>query len=107
MKVLVKKSGKTRNGNTFVRTIFCEVANAARKTKSQFKGKFDSLVGRRGYKRSIIALGHKILRVIYSLLKNNKPYKDPGIDYESLVVLRNAPRWLRALEKYGFLPQRA
>ena len=102
-----RKSGKTRKGNHAIRSILCEIANAARKTKSQFKGKYESLVIRRGHKRTIIALGHKILRVIFAMLKNVKSYIDPGIDYEELVVDRNAPRWLKALEKYGYLPKKS
>jgi len=102
-----RKSGRARKGNRSVRRILCEVANAARKTNSQFKGKYQGLVIRRGHKRAIIAVGHKILRVIYSMLKNNQPYWDPEIDYEALTVKRNAPRWLRALKKYGYLPAEA
>ena len=100
-----RKSGKTRKGNQAVRSILCEIANAARRTKSQFKSKYESLVIRRGHKRTIIALGHKILRVIFVMLKNVKPYFDPGIDYEELMVDRNVPRWLQALKKFGYLPQ--
>lgn len=102
-----RKSGRTRKGNQAVRSILCEIANAARRTASQFKSKYASLVIRRGHKRSIIALGHKILRVIYVMLSKAQPYYDPGIDYEELIVDRNAPRWLQALKKFGYLPQTA
>ena len=73
------------------------------KTNSQFKDKYKGLVIRKGHKKAIIAIGHKLLRVIYSLLKNNKPYKDPTIDYNALVVKKNASRWIKALEKFGYL----
>ncbi|RJY02506.1 hypothetical protein D5R81_19145 [Parashewanella spongiae] len=33
-----------RKGNKMVKTLLCEVANAAVKTKSQFKGKYQGLV---------------------------------------------------------------
>lgn len=99
-----RKSGRTRKGNIFLRTILCEIANAAIKTRSQFKGKYESLVIRRGHKRAIIAIGHKILRIIFTLLKRNQPYHDPNINYEKIMVDRNAPRWLKALDKYGYLP---
>ena len=70
---------------------------------SQFKGKYAGLVIRRGSKRSIIAVGHKILRIIYAMLKNNQHYRDPQIDYEKLVVDKNASRWIRALVEYGYI----
>ena len=38
------------------------------------------------YKRAIPATAHKLLRVIYSVLRHDRPYTDPGIDYEKLVV---------------------
>jgi transposase len=100
-----KKSGKTRKGNRAVRKVLCEISNAAIKTKSQFKGKYQGLVVRRGHKRAIVAVGHKILRVVFSLLKNGRAYIDPGIDYESIMVKKNAPRWIQALKKYGHWPE--
>lgn len=100
-----RKSGKTRRGNRAVRRILCEAANAASKTNSQFKSKYQGLVIRRGHKRAIIAIGHKILRAVYSLLKNGRAYIDPEIDYESIVVKKNAPRWIQALKKYGHWPE--
>jgi len=102
-----KKSGRTRKGNATVRKVLCEIANAAAKTNSQFKGQYQGLVIRRGHKRAIVAVGHKVLRVVYALLKSLKPYMDPAIDYSQLVVKRNAPRWLSALKKYGYLPELA
>jgi len=42
--------------------------------------------------------------VIFVMLKNKVVYKDPGIDYDLLIVSRNAPRWLKALKQYGYLP---
>ena len=77
-----RKSGRTRKGNKMIKTTLCEVANAAIKTKSQFKGKYQSLVIRKGHKRSLIAIAHKLIRVIYTLLKKRQPYIDPGTDYE-------------------------
>lgn len=100
-----RKSGRTRKGNKTIRSLLCELANAAIKTKSQFRDKYRSLVIRRGHKRSIIAIAHKMLRIIYTLLKRHQPYIDPAINYEELMVKKNGARWLQMLEKYGFLPQ--
>ncbi len=101
-----RKSGRTRKGNRTVRQLLCEISNAARRTNSQFKSKYKGLVVRRGHKRTIIAIGHKILRIIFVLLKKGVAYKDPSVDYEELLVKRNAPRWIQALKKFGYL-QRA
>lgn len=96
-------SGKTRKGNQWLRTLLCEVAHAASRTRCQFKEYYQSLVIRRGKKRSIVAIAHKILRVIFAMFKNKVEYRDSTIDYEALMVHRNAPRWLQSLQKFGYI----
>ena len=100
-----RKSGRTRKGNPYVRRILCECAHAASRTHCALRSKFQSLVVRRGHKRSIIALAHKMLRIIYFMLSHGKYYRDADTDYEALSVQRNASRWIKKLIKFGFLPQ--
>jgi transposase len=102
-----RKSGRIRKGNLYVRRLLCEFAHAASRTQSVFKSKFQSLLVRRGYKRAIVALGHKILRTIFFMLKRREHYRDSATDYEALAVRRNAPRWIKALTKFGFIPASA
>ena len=98
-----RKSGRVRKGNPYVRRLLCEFAHAASRTQSVFKSKFQALVVRRGHKRAIIAIGHKILRTIYFMLTRREHYRDCATDYEALSVQRNAPRWIKALTKFGFI----
>jgi len=95
-----RKSGKTPKGSKQLRYLLCEAANAASKTECQFKHKYKSLMIRRGHKKAIVAVGHKMLRVIFSRLKTGEVYQDPKVSYEELVVKKNAPRWIRMLRKY-------
>ncbi len=48
--------------------------------------------------------GHKMLRTIYAMLSKNTHYVDKTVDYEALMVARNALRWLQMLVKHGFVP---
>jgi len=98
-----RKSGRVRKGNPYVRRLLCEFAHAASRTTSVFKSKFQSLLVRRGYKRAIIAIGHKILRTLFFMLKRREHYRDSATDYEALSVQRNAPRWIKSLIKFGFI----
>jgi transposase len=43
--------------------------------------KYHSLVGRRGKKRALVAVGHKILVMAYHIIRNGVPYKELGKDY--------------------------
>lgn len=98
-----RKSGHLRKGNSYVRRLLCEFAHAASRTKSVLRSKFQSLLVRRGYKRAIIAIGHRLLRTIFFMLKRREHYRDSATDYEALSVKRNAPRWIKALIKFGFI----
>lgn len=98
-----RKTGRTRKGNPYVRRLLCEFAQAARKTRCAFKAKFESLQIRRGYKRAIIAIGHKMLRTIFFMIRRGEYYRDQSVDYQELMVKRNAPRWIRMLRQYNFI----
>ena len=98
-----RKSGKKRKGNPYVRRILCEAANAAARTRSALAELFKSLLIRRGRKRAIFALAHKILRIVFVLISRGDYYRDATVDYEAMSVERNAPRWIRMLKKYGYI----
>lgn len=55
-----RKSGKTRKGNTTVRYLLCEAANGAIRTVSAFRDRYLGLVVRRGHKKAIVAIAHKL-----------------------------------------------
>jgi len=76
------KSGRITHGNKHLRGHLTEGGWAAAKTKNTyFSSKYKSLVGRRGKKKAIIALGHKILIAAYFIIKDKVEYKELGEDY--------------------------
>ncbi len=98
-----KKSGKARKGNPYVRRILCEAANAASKTKCSLQEKFKALMLRRGRKRAIFAIAHKLLKTVFLLIERGDYYRDAEMNYEALSVQRNAPRWIKKLKQYGYI----
>ncbi|GAB2750164.1 hypothetical protein GCM10027019_31170 [Melaminivora jejuensis] len=98
-----RKTGRIRKGNAWVRRLPCEFAQAAARTRCALKAKFDALTIRKGHKKSVVALAHKMLRTIYAMLSNGSHYQDKEVDYEALNVQRNAPRWIKMLRKHGFI----
>ena len=99
-----RKSGRTGHGNSIIRFILCECANAARMTKSTLGGKYRSLMVRKSHKKTIIALAHKMTWLIYILLSRKQPYIDQGIDYAAMSAKKNAPRWIKQLRAIGKWP---
>ena len=99
-----RKSGRIRKGNPWVRRLLCQFAHAASRTQCVFKSKFEALRLRRGHKRAIVAIAHKILKTVFLLISRQTHYRDSAVDLEALSVARNAPRWLRMPKKHGFIP---
>ena len=99
-----RKSGRTAHGNSVIRCILCECANAARMTKSTLAAKYRSLMVRKSHKKSIIAVAHKMIRLIYLMLSRRQPYIDQAIDYAAMSAKKNAPRWIKQLKSIGRWP---
>jgi transposase len=99
-----RKSGRTRHGNSTIRYILCECANAARMTKSTLAAKYKSLMVRKSHKKTIVAIAHKMIRLIYVLLTRKQPYLDQRIDYAAMSAAKNAPRWIKQLKAIGKWP---
>lgn len=98
-----RKSAKARKGNPYVRRILCEAANAISRTRCGLRDKFNSLLIRRGRKRAIFAIAHKLLKTVFLLIQRGDYYRDAQTDYEALTVQRNAPRWIKKLIQYGYI----
>ncbi|MBC7707037.1 MAG: transposase [Rhodoferax sp.] len=77
---------------------------AARMTKSTLAAKYRSLMVRKSHKKAIVAIAHKMIRLIYLLLTRKEPYLDQRIDYAAMSAARNAPRWIKQLKAIGKWP---
>ena len=76
------KSGRTTYGNKHLRGLLTEGGWAAARTKNTYlSSKYKTLVGRRGKKKAIIALGHKILIAACFIIRDKVEFKEPGEEY--------------------------
>jgi transposase len=82
-----ESAGKRHSGRPAVRkhslkTLFIELAWTAIKTKgSYFKDKFHRLKARRGAKRAITAIAHKLAIAVYYVLRYGRDYRELGEAY--------------------------
>jgi len=61
------------------------------------------MIGRRGKKRALIAIGHKILCAAYHIIKNKEPFKDLGYEYLAERKKKNRLEYLkRELKEHGY-----
>ena len=71
-----RKSGKTRRGNRYLRRVLAECAWATKKTDSFLGRTFRRLEARIGGKKAAVAVGHKILVIVYHLVNEGTMYED-------------------------------
>jgi transposase len=72
-----RKSGRTTKGSCWLRSVLVQAAWAASHTKDTILGaRYRRWVKRMGRKRALVALGHKILLLVYKLLSTETEYEE-------------------------------
>jgi transposase len=72
-------SGKTRKGNPWVRRLLLQAAQVvSRQKKGYLPALYRRIAARRGKKRAIMALAHRILVILYHLLRDGVLYEEKG-----------------------------
>ena len=99
-----RKSGKTRKGNSLLRTTLITCAHAAVKNKkSYFHAQFMRISAHRGPKRAYVAVAHSMLIAIYHILKDGVVFKDLGADYyNQFNKERKIAAYLKKLKALGW-----
>jgi len=99
-----RQSGRTTDGNPYLRGVLCEMAWIVSRMKDNYLSAFYHRIARRlGKKRAIIAVAHKLLIIIYHMLKDNKVYQNLGGDYfDHLDAARIERRAVQRLEQLGY-----
>lgn len=103
-----ESAGKRRKrritpGNRWLKRTLVQAAWAASHTKKSYlASQFRRLVGRRGKKRALIAVGHSILVILYYVLKEGTQYADLGADFfDRLEPQRLTRYYVKRLEQLG------
>ena len=77
-----RKSGKNHTWKNQLKPVMTEVAWAAARTKNTYyQAKYHRLRTRRGHKKAIVAVAHRILKCLYHIIKDGVRYTELGIDY--------------------------
>jgi len=101
-----RKSGKIRKGNRYLKRVLAECAWAAGKTDTFLGRTFRRLQVRIGGKKAAVAVGHKILVIVFHLLNEGTMYDDgrysrPNPKQEK----RQLQRALSTLQQLGYQVQ--
>jgi hypothetical protein len=99
-----RKSGKTTKGNQKLRSSLVEAARAASRSKNTYlPSMYHRIAARRGANRAAVAVAHRILTIVYHLLKEKKEYHELGPNYyEERRRTKLTKQAIRKLESLGY-----
>lgn len=64
----------TRRGSSELRSMLCEAAHHARRPDHPLNPYFSSLCVRRGYKMAVVAVAHRLCRILYAMLRHGTDF---------------------------------
>jgi len=98
-----RKSGKTRDGNKWLRRTLCQAAWAVtRKKNCYLSAQFKRLAVRRGVKRAVMAVAHTMLVMGYHMLKTGQSYHELGGNYLEQINKDQLQRYfVKRLQRLG------
>jgi transposase len=99
-----RRSGKTRQGNRYLRGMLIQAGLGAMRTKdSALQAMYYRIARRRGHKKAVVAVGHQILEIAYYVMRDGVTYHELGADYFARRHHERAVRrHVKQLEALGF-----
>lgn len=98
-----KKVARTVHGNKYLQSTLVECGWGATRKKDGFlKRKYESLVGRRGKKKALVAVGHKIIIAAYHVIKNKESYKEPELHNNPKRKKKQVNNYINRLKDLGY-----
>lgn len=96
-------SGAATKGNPWLRAVLGEVATAISRSRNNYLSAQFRRLARRGKPKAILAVAHSVLRIIYDVLRDKKPYSDLGPHYfDKRDTARLERHHIHRLEQLGF-----
>jgi transposase len=99
-----RRTGKTRDGNRYLRGALIESALAAtRANGTALQARYRRVKSHRGHKKAIVAVGHQMLEIAYYIMRDGTTYHELGAEYFARRDReRTRRRSVRQLEALGY-----
>lgn len=99
-----RRSGKTRQGNRYLRGQLIQGALGAIHSKgTALQARYHRVKRHRGHKKAVVAVAHQMLEIAYYVMHDDVTYQELGADYfDRRHAERAVRRHVRQLEALGF-----
>lgn len=83
-----RRGGITKRGSTATRSILCEAAHQAARTLHPLRPYFMRIMAKRDRKRAIVAVAHRLARILYQVWKKDEDFDASKLNVEKVTVER-------------------
>lgn len=92
------------HGNKHIQSALVEAAwGSTRRKEGYLKDFYQKLVVRKGRKKALVAVSHKIIKATYHILKNKEEYKEPLLQIERTTAKNKQKNVQRMVVKFATL----
>ncbi len=96
-------NSRTTKGNRFIRSLLVQAGNAISRKKSGGSYEiFQSLKERRGHNRAVMATAHRIIRIMFAIVRDGSSYQDSGVGTLTTQRVKRAMRDVKSISESGF-----
>jgi transposase len=98
-----RRSGRTTKGNVWLKTALTQAAWAAVRRKNSYLAlTYQRLKARRGGKRALVAIAHKLVVIIYHMLDRREPFTEADVKaLNQRTLAQQRAHLIRKLEQLG------
>lgn len=97
-----KYSTHIRKGCNYLKSLLIQIAWAAAKSRTYLGEKYRRLCRKKGKKKALVAVGRKILTIIYFILNRGSDYYELGVDFFDKINVESKVRYhFNQLKKLG------
>lgn len=89
----------TKKGSTELRSMLCEAAHHANKPQHPLNPYFAKLCARRGYRMATVAVAHRLLRIMYAMLRDGTEFDQWKLGVEPGPFEVTTTRWYRLKDR--------
>lgn len=90
-----EKHGRiTKCGNTYTRSVLCEAAHHAGRPNHPLRPYFSRIVTKHGIKRAVVAVAHRMARILFQMWKNQESFNPGKLNVELIKLERSEERFV-------------
>jgi len=98
----VKKSARSKKGNKNAKAVLCQVVWANSRSQNRIGIYFRKIRKRRGEKKAVVATAHLLIRIVYAILRDRKPYSEQGEYHEQYTKEKAVNHFVKQLKNMGY-----